>query len=79
QQKAIRDGMDAAIRYQRERAKLQETDSLATIRQRGTTYDEASPKLIADMRSATAGIVDDVKKRAGEDLVKRVLAEAAKP
>ncbi len=30
------------------------------------------------MRTATAGIVDEVKKRAGEDLVKRVLAEAAK-
>jgi len=78
QQKAIREGMDAAIRYQRERAKLQEADLLATIRARGTTYDEASPKLIADMRAATGGIVDEVKKRAGEDLVKRVLAEAAK-
>ncbi|MFN9772488.1 MAG: TRAP transporter substrate-binding protein [Burkholderiales bacterium] len=78
QQKAIRDGIDAATRYQRERAKLQEVDSLATIRQRGVTFDEASPKLLADMRAASAGIVEDVKKRAGEDLVKRVLAEAAK-
>jgi len=78
QQKAIRDGMDAAVRYQRERAKLQETDSIVTIRQRGVQYDEVSPKLIADMRTATAGIVDDVRKRAGDDLVRRVLAEAAK-
>lgn len=78
QQKAIRDGMDAAVRYQRERAKLQETDSIVTIRQRGVQYDEVSPRLIADMRTATAGIVDDVRKRAGDDLVRRVLAEAAK-
>ena len=78
QQKAIRDGMDAAVRYQRERAKLQETDSIVTIRQRGVQYDEVSPKLVADMRTATAGIVDDVRKRAGDDLVRRVLAETAK-
>jgi hypothetical protein len=30
------------------------------------------------MRAATANIVEDVKKRAGADLVARVLAEAAK-
>jgi tripartite ATP-independent transporter DctP family solute receptor len=78
QQKAIRDGIDAAVRYQRERAKLQEADSIAEIRKRGMVYDEVSPKFVADMRTATAGIVDDVRKRVGDDLVKRVLAEAAK-
>ncbi|MEI7445121.1 MAG: TRAP transporter substrate-binding protein [Burkholderiales bacterium] len=78
QQKAIRDGIDAAVRYQRERAKLQEADSIAEIRKRGMVYDEVTPKFVADMRTATAGIVDDVKKRVGDDLVKRVLAEAAK-
>jgi tripartite ATP-independent transporter DctP family solute receptor len=78
QQKAVRDAIDVAIRYQRERAKLQETDSLVEIRKRGIAYDEVSPKLVADMRQATAGIVDEVRKRAGDDLVKRVLAEAAK-
>jgi len=78
QQKAIRDSIEVAVRYQRERAKLQETDSIVEIKKRGVVYDEVTPKLIADMRTATAGIVDDVKKRAGDDLVKRVLAEAAK-
>ncbi|MFM1987235.1 MAG: hypothetical protein RJA99_192 [Pseudomonadota bacterium] len=78
QQKAIRDGIDVAVRYQRERAKLQEADSIAEIRKRGMVYDEVSPKFVADMRTATAGIVDDVRKRVGDDLVKRVLAEAAK-
>jgi len=78
QQKAIRDGMSVAVRYQRERAKLQETDSLEEIRKRGVVFDEVSPKLIADMRQATAGIAEQVKKRAGAELVDRVLAEAAK-
>lgn len=77
-QKAVRDAAGAAIAYQRERAKLQETDSLAEITKRGMQYDQASPQLIADMRKASAGIVDEVKKRAGADLVNRVLAEAAK-
>jgi len=30
------------------------------------------------MRKATMGVVEDVKKRAGADLVNRVLAETAK-
>ena len=77
-QKAVRESMATAVRYQRERAAIQEADSLAEIRRRGVTYDEVSPKLIADMRAATAGIVEDVKKRAGEDLVRRVQAEAAR-
>ena len=78
QQKAVRESMNAAVRYQRERAMIQESDSIAEIKRRGVTYDEVSPKLIADMRAATANIVEDVKKRAGADLVARVLAEAAK-
>jgi tripartite ATP-independent transporter DctP family solute receptor len=78
QQKAMREAMNVAVRYQRERATIQEADSLAEIKRRGVTYDEVSPKLIADMRAATAGIVEDVKKRAGADLVNRVVAETAK-
>lgn len=78
-QKAVRDGIDAAVRYQRERAKLQETDSLAEIQKRGVVFDPVSPALIAEMRKATSGIAAEVRKRAGADLVDRVLAEAAKP
>jgi len=77
-QKAVRESMNAAVRYQRERALIQEAGSIGEIKRRGVTYDEVSPKLIADMRAATANIVEDVKKRAGADLVARVLAETAK-
>jgi TRAP-type transport system periplasmic protein len=78
QQKAVRDAMDAAIRYQRERAKLQETDSIAEITKRGMTYSPVTPELTDAMRKATSGVVEDVKKRAGADLVARVQAETAK-
>jgi len=78
-QKAVREAMNATVRYQRERAKIQDADAVAEIKRRGMTYEEVSPKLVADMRAATAGIVEEVKKRAGADLVARVLAEAAKP
>ena len=78
-QKAVREAMNVTIRYQRERAKIQDADALAEIKRRGMNYDEVSPKLVADMRAATSGIVEEVKKRAGADLVARVLAETAKP
>ncbi|MFM8556566.1 MAG: TRAP transporter substrate-binding protein [Betaproteobacteria bacterium] len=78
-QKAVREAMNATVRYQRERAKIQDADAVDEIKRRGMTYEEVSPKLVADMRAATAGIVEEVKKRAGADLVARVLAEAAKP
>ncbi len=78
QQKAVRDAMDAAIRYQRERAKLQESDSIAEITKRGMTYTQVTPELTDAMRKATSGVVEDVKKRAGADLVARVQAETAK-
>jgi TRAP-type C4-dicarboxylate transport system substrate-binding protein len=70
--------MDAAIRYQRERAKLQEADSIAEIQKRGMTYTQVTPELTEAMRKATANVVDDVKKRAGADLVARVQTEVAK-
>jgi tripartite ATP-independent transporter DctP family solute receptor len=78
QQKAVRDAMDAAIRYQRERAKLQESDSIAEIQKRGMIYTQVTPELTDAMRKATSGVVEDVKKRAGADLVARVQAETAK-
>jgi hypothetical protein len=42
------------------------------------TYTEMTPAARDEMRKATASVVEDVKKRAGADLVNQVLAEAAK-
>jgi hypothetical protein len=41
-------------------------------------WDEVSPQFRAQMRSASAGVIDDVKKRLGADFVNRVQAETAK-
>ena len=42
------------------------------------TYTEMTPAAREEMRKATAPVIEDVKKRAGADLVNQVLAEAAK-
>jgi TRAP-type transport system periplasmic protein len=41
-------------------------------------YDELSPQAAAELRKATAGIVDEVRKRATAEVVDRVVAEARK-
>ena len=42
------------------------------------TYTELTPAAREEMRKATAPVIEEVKKRAGADLVNQVLAEAAK-
>ena len=44
----------------------------------GMQYDEMPASEIAKMREPTAGVVEDIKKRVGADLVNSVLAEVAK-
>ena len=43
------------------------------------TYTEITPAARAEMRTATLPVIEDVKKRAGADLVNQVLADVAKP
>ena len=75
QQKAVRDAMDAAVALPARARQAPGDRSIAEIQKRGMVYDQVSPKLVEDMRKATAGVVEDVKKRAGADLVTRVQAE----
>ncbi|MFP5406757.1 MAG: alanine--tRNA ligase-related protein, partial [Gammaproteobacteria bacterium] len=58
-------------------AREEEAKRLADLKGR-MTYTELSPAAIEEMRQATAPVIEDVKKRAGADLVAQVLAEAAK-
>ena len=78
QQKALRSSMAKAVAWQRARAAAEETESIAEIRKRGMQFDEVTPGFREQMRKASAGIVDEVKKRVGADVVNRVLAETAK-
>jgi TRAP-type transport system periplasmic protein len=78
QQKTLRDSMAKAVAWQRSRAQAEENESVAEIKKRGMTYDEVSPQFREQMRKASAGVVDDVRKRVGADFVNRVIAETAK-
>jgi tripartite ATP-independent transporter DctP family solute receptor len=78
QQKMLKDAMAKAVAWQRARATAEETESIAEIKKRGMVWDEVSPQFRDQMRKASAGIVDEVKKRVGPDFVNRVIAETAK-
>ncbi len=77
QQKAIRGAMSAAIASQRAAAAELDAKSLAELRKK-MQYDPVPPQALEDMRKASAGVIDQVKQRAGADLVERVLAEVTK-
>jgi tripartite ATP-independent transporter DctP family solute receptor len=76
-QKAIREAMAATVAYQRKLAIELDTKAFEALK-KTMQYDALSPQALAEMRKATAPVVDDVKKRAGAELVDRVVAEARK-
>ena len=76
-QKAVRQAMSAAVTFQRANAAKAETDALEELKKK-MEYTEISPAVREAMRKASAGVIDDVKKRAGAQLVDTVLAEVAK-
>ena len=76
-QKAVREAMTATIAYQRKLAIESEAKALAELKTK-MTLTEISPAAIEEMRKAPAPVIEEVKKRAGADLVNQVLAEVAK-
>lgn len=76
-QKAVREAMTAAVSHQRKLAAEQDAKHLAELKTK-MTYTEIPPAALAEMRRATAPVIEGVKKRAGAALVDQVLAEAAK-
>jgi tripartite ATP-independent transporter DctP family solute receptor len=76
-QKAIREAMASTIAFQRKLAAEDESKQLALLRGK-MTYTELTPAAREEMRKATAPVIEEVKKRAGAELVNQVLAEAAR-
>lgn len=76
--KALTEAIKAAVVAQRKAAAEADTAALDDLKAKGMQYDALSPETAAELRKATAGIVDEVKKRAGAELVDRVVAEARK-
>ena len=76
-QKAIRDAMNTAVASQRAAAAKQDVEALDELKKK-MEFTEISPAVREAMRKASAGVVDEVKKRVGAALVDSVLAEVAK-
>ena len=77
-QKVIRTAMDKAVASQRDAAAKADVVALAELQKKGMQYDAMPASEREAMRRATAGVVEDIKKRVGADLVDRVLAEVKK-
>ena len=76
-QKAINEAMTSAVAFQRKLAVESDREAFNELKTK-MQYDELPPAELAKMRQLTAPVIDQVKKRAGAELVERVLAEARK-
>lgn len=76
--KAITVAAKAAVAAQRKMAAEADAVALADLKAKGMQFDAISPETAAGLRKATAGVSEEVKKRAGAELVDRVIAEARK-
>jgi len=76
QRKAIEGAMKKAVSRQRVDAEKADTESLEELKKRGMQFDAPSPQLVAEMRKATAGVVDVLKKKVDPKLVDEVVASA---
>jgi tripartite ATP-independent transporter DctP family solute receptor len=78
QKKAVREAAQAAALQQRKMAAEAEAAAFAELKAKGMQFDSMSPETRAALRKASAGVIDDVKKRVGAELVEKVMVEAGK-
>ena len=76
-QKVIRAAMAAAVARQRSLAIELDAKALEELKKK-MQYDALPPQAREELRKASSGVVDTVKKRVGAQLVDRVLAEVGK-
>lgn len=75
-QKEILHAMRKAVARQREDAAKADLEALDELKTRGMQFEQASPQLVAEMRKATAGVLDALKKKVDPKLVDEVIAAA---
>ena len=75
---AVATAMKAAIAQQRSVAAKADDEALDDLKKKGMTYNELTPAVTDQLRKATSGIVDDLRKRLGNDVIDTVLAEVKK-
>jgi tripartite ATP-independent transporter DctP family solute receptor len=76
-QKAVRQAMAAAVAHQRRLAVELDAKAFEALKAK-MQFDPLPPAMREEMRKATADVVGTVRKRAGAELVDRVVAETAK-
>lgn len=74
--RAVEDSMKKAVVRQRADAEKADLEALEDLKKRGMQFEQASPQLIEEMRRATAGVLDLLKKKVDPKLVDDVLASA---
>jgi len=74
-QAAIKQAMNNAISWQRQRAAEEDTASRDALIKSGMTFTPLSAELRADLRERTAGVVVELRKRIGSDIIEAVLVE----
>lgn len=75
-QSQIRSAMQKAVAKQRADAEKADSESLEDLKKRGMQFEAPSAQLVGDMRKATAGVLDLLKKKVDPALVDEVLASA---
>ena len=78
QKDALTKAMNTAIAWQRNKAIEDDTASRDELIKRGMQFDPLSDETRAALQKATANIIDDVRKKVGDDLIDSVLAEIKK-
>lgn len=75
-QKEMRTAMGTAIERQRADAAKADNESLEELKKRGMQFEAPSAQLVGQMRTATAGVIDQLKKKVDPKLVDQVVAAA---
>jgi TRAP-type C4-dicarboxylate transport system substrate-binding protein len=79
QQRAIREAAEIASLRQRTISAESQATALARLQDAGLQFDPLPPETRAALRRATAGVVDDVRKSVGADVVNRIVSAYRRP
>jgi tripartite ATP-independent transporter DctP family solute receptor len=74
QQKAIREAAAIAVAQQWKMVEAGEAEALVKLREKGVQFDPLPPETRAALRRATAVVVEDTRKRIGDELMDSILA-----
>ncbi|ATG72936.1 C4-dicarboxylate ABC transporter substrate-binding protein [Zobellella denitrificans] len=76
EQQLLRDAMAKAVQWQREKAAEEDLLSREQLVAAGMQLNQVSPELYQQMQQQTAGIIEELKARLGDELVDAVLEDA---